>query len=204
MNSNINQTEQQILNLTEKLGTVSASDLIHIKIGREYLSRMAKKGLLQRITRGRYALPNTDITEHHEMALFASQVPNGVITLLSALAFHNIGTQNPHQLWVAVKARSYAPKLQYPNLRYHYYSGLAYEKGIEQHKIEGVKVKIYSPAKTIVDCFRMRNKIGLDVALEALKEGWRDRKFTVDEVMLLAKQCRIASVIQPHFEMLVA
>lgn len=204
MNSDISQSEQLILDLTEKLGTVCAADLISLKIGREYLSRMARKGLLQRITRGRYALIDADITENHELVLFASQVPNGVITLLSALAFHNIGTQSPHQLWVAVKARSYAPKLQYPNVRYHYYSGAAYEKGIEKHRIEGVEVKVYSVAKTVVDCFRMRNKVGLDVALEALKEGWHDRRFTADELMLLAKQCRIASVIQPHFEMLVA
>jgi predicted transcriptional regulator of viral defense system len=204
MNQTASHIELQIIDLANKLGSVCASDLLDLKIGREYLSRMSRKGMLQRVTRGRYALPNADITEYHELALFASQVPNGVITLLSALAFHNIGTQNPHQLWVAVKARSYAPKLGYPKVRYHYYSGAAYDKGIEIHRIEGVEVKVYSPAKTVVDCFRMRNKIGLDVALEALKEGWHDRRFTADELMLLAKKCRIASVIQPHFEMLVA
>jgi predicted transcriptional regulator of viral defense system len=200
----MNQAQQQIIELIKQHGSVCAADLIDLEIDREYLSRMARKGLLQRIARGRYALPDADITEHHELALFASQVPNGVITLLSALVFHHIGTQSPHQLWVAVKARSYAPQLQYPKVRYHYYSGAAYEKGIEEHLIEGVEVKVYSPAKTVVDCFRMRNKVGLDVALEALKEGWRDRRFTADELMLLAKQCQISSVIQPHFEMLVA
>lgn len=200
----MNKAQQQIFELIKKRGLVCAADLVALDINREYLTRMARKGLLQRITRGSYALPNTDITEHHELALFASQVPNGVVTLLSALVFHNIGTQSPHHLWVAVKARSYAPKLQYPKVRYHYYSGNAYEKGIEKHRIEGVEVKIYSPAKTVVDCFRMRNKIGLDVALEALKEGWHDRCFTAEELMLLAKQCRIATVIQPHFEMLTA
>lgn len=197
-------TEQQIIELADKLGSVSATDLIDLGIGREYLSRMYRKGLLQRIARGRYALPDADISAHHTLALFANQVSGGVITLLSALAFHQIGTQNPHQVWAAVKARAYAPELTYPKVRYHYYSGAAYEKGIEIHRIDGVEVKIYSPAKTVVDCFRMRNKVGLDVALEALKEGWRDRRFSADELMLLAKECRIASVIQPHFEMLVA
>lgn len=204
MNDVMSSTEQQVLALTDKLGSVRAADLLEHDIGREYLSRMYHKGLLQRIARGRYALPDTEISAHHALALFANQVPGGVITLLSALAFHQIGTQNPHEVWAAVKARGYDPDLDYPKVRYHYYSGAAYEKGIETHRIDGVDVKIYSPAKTVVDCFRMRNKVGLDVALEALKEGWRDRRFTADELMLLAKECRIATVIQPHFEMLVA
>ena len=149
-------------------------------------------------------MPNADISEHHDLVLVSTKVPNGVITLLSALAFHQIGTQNPHEIWVAVKARAYAPKFDYPPVRYQYYSGAAYELGIEVHRIEGIEVKVYSVAKTVVDCFRLRNKVGLDVALEALKEAWREKKFTVDELMLLAKKCRIASVIQPYLEILVA
>ena len=196
--------EQIIIELARQRGAIAAAELAVAGIAREYLPRMAHKGLVQRIARGRYRLPDTEITEHHDLALFAAQVPNGVVTLISALSFHNIGTQIPHEIWVAVKAHSRAPKLDYPPLRYHYYSGAAYELGIEHHKIEGVEVKVYSPAKTVVDCFRLRSKVGLDVALEALKEGWHDRRFSVDELMQLATACRIANVIRPHFEMLVA
>lgn len=196
--------EQAIIELARQRGAITAADLAAAGIAREYLPRMARKGLMQRIARGRYRLPDTEVTENHDLALFAAQVPNGVITLLSALAFHGIGTQIPHELWVAVKARSRAPALTYPPLRYHYYSGAAYELGIEQHFIEGVAVKVYSPAKTVVDCFRLRSKVGLDVALEALKEGWQAKRFSVDELMTIATTCRIANVIRPHFEMLVA
>ena len=196
--------EQTIIELARQQGAIAAADLATTGIAREYLPRMAHKGLIQRIARGRYRLPDTEITEHHDLALFAAQVPNGVVTLISALSFHNIGMQIPHQIWVAVKAHGRAPKLDYPPLRYHYYSGAAYELGIEYHKIEGVAVKVYSPAKTVVDCFRLRSKVGLDVALEALKEGWQARRFGADELMQLATTCRIANVIRPHFEMLVA
>lgn len=195
-------SELYIVELIASLGTVTAKDLAARGIPREYLPRMARKGLIERVARGRYRSPGSDITEHHELALFASRVPNGVIALISALAYHGIGTQIPHELWAAVKARSRTPDLGYPAVRYHYFSGRAYELGIEQHIIEGVAVKVYSPAKTVVDCFRMRHKIGLDVALEALKEGWQNKRFTADELMQLAKACRIASVIRPHFEML--
>lgn len=201
-NTTVKTTESKVLDLVRERGTVSANDLIRIGIAREHLPRMTNKGLVERVTRGRYRLPNTTISENHDLALFASRVPQGVITLISALAFHNIGTQSPHEVWVAVKASSRAPKLDYPPLRYHYYSGAAYELGIECHKIEGMEVKIYSPAKTVVDCFRMRAKVGLNVALEALKGGWHNKRFTADELMQLAKACRIASVIRPHFEML--
>lgn len=199
----MSKAEQQILNIAGEKGTVCSADLVPQEIPREYLSRMVNKGLLQRMARGIYCLPNANITEHHDLALVSALVPNSVITLLSALAFHNVGTQNPHKVWVAVKAKAYAPKFDYPPVRYHYYSGAAFELGVETHRIEGVDVKIYSVAKTVVDCFRLRNKVGLDVALEALKEGWQAKRFTADELMTLAKECRIASVIQPHFEMLV-
>ncbi len=198
------EAEHQIIAIASKQGTICAGDLAPHGIPREYLPRMAKKGLLQRMARGVYCLPDADITEHHDLVLVSTQVPHGIITLLSALAFHQIGTQNPHEVWVAVKARGHTPRFDYPPVRYHYYSGAAYELGIETHTIEGVDVKVYSVAKTVVDCFRLRNKVGLDVALEALKEGWQAKRFTADELLQLAKKCRIASVIQPHFEMLVA
>lgn len=197
-------TENKLIELIREYGTVSAADLTARGVAREYLPRMTKKGLIERVARGRYRLPEADISEHHELALMASRVPDGVVTLLSALAFHQIGSQIPHELWVAIKAKRHGPALGYPLVRYHYYSGAAYEQGIELHKIEGVNVKIYSPAKTVIDCFRMRHKIGLDIALEALKEGWNHQRFSADELMVLASACRIKSVLKPHFEMLIS
>jgi len=200
----VNKAEHQIIVMVSKRGAVCAADLASYDLPREYLPRLAKKGMLQRMARGVYCLPGVDITEHHDLVLVSTQVPNGIITLISALAFHQIGTQIPHEVWVAIKARGHTPRFDSPPVRYHYYSGAAYELGIETHTIEGVDVKVYSVAKTVVDCFRLRNKVGLDVALEALKESWQAKRFTADELLQLAKKCRIASVIQPHFEMLVA
>lgn len=200
----LSEPQRQILELTARQGAIRAADLAVLGLRREYLPRMTKQGLLARITRGVYRMPDAELTEHHELALVASRVPQGVVCLLSALAFHQIGTQSPHQVWLAVKAKSHPPKLEYPVVRYSYFSGAAFELEVERHTIEGVEVAVYSPAKTVVDCFRLRNKIGLDVALEALREGWQDKRFTVDELMGLAQQCRIAAVIRPHFEMLVA
>jgi predicted transcriptional regulator of viral defense system len=201
---NLTHSQQQILDLATRKGAVKAKDLAALGLPREYLARMASQGLLTRIARGVYRTPDAEFSEHHELALVASRVPNGVICLISALSFHQIGTESPHQVWVALKAKSHPPKLDYPRLRYSYFSGAAFELGVEKHTIEGVEVAVYSPAKTVVDCFRLRNKIGLDVALEALREGWCDKRFTVDELMTLAQQCRIAAIIRPHFEMLVA
>lgn len=200
----LSEPQRQILKLTARQGVIRATDLTALGLRREHLARMAKQGLLARVTRGVYRMPNAELSEHHELALIASRIPQGVVCLLSALAFHQIGTQSPHQVWLAVKAKSHPPKLEYPVVRYSYFSGTGYALGIEKHTIEGVEVAVYSPAKTVVDCFRLRNKIGLDVALEALREGWRGKRFTVDELMGLAQQCRIAAVIRPHFEMLVA
>ena len=125
---------------------------------------------------------------------------DSIVCLLSALAFHQIGTQLPRQVWIAIDRRQGTPRIQYPPLRVSRFSGRALTAGVETHKIEGVPVRIYAPAKTVADCFKCRHKIGLDVAIEALRDGWQKKRFTMDELWKFARICRIANVMRPYLE----
>lgn len=144
------------------------------------------------------------VGKHDGLAVVAAAVPQSTITLLSALQFHQIGTQLPSQIWIALDRRARRPALKYPPLRIVRYSGAALTEGIETHRVEGHVVRIYSAAKTIADCFKYRNKIGLEVALEALREGWRARRFTLNELDHYARVCRVQRVMRPYIEALVA
>jgi predicted transcriptional regulator of viral defense system len=144
------------------------------------------------------------MSEHHGLALAAAMVPKAVMCLLSALSFHRVGTQLPHEVWIALDRRTRRPRLQYPRLRVVRFGGEALTEGVESHRIEGESVRVYSVAKTIADAFKYRNKIGLDVALEALRDGWRARRFTMDEIYRYARVCRVSRVMQPYLEALVA
>jgi len=175
-------------------------DLAEKGIPRVYLRRLVDKGLLLRTARGIYMLPDAEVTELHDFAEAALQVPKGVICLLSALRFHDLTTQNPFEVWMAIGESQWMPKIEYPAMRFVRFSGTALEYGIEEHEIEGVLARIYSPAKTVADCFKYRNKIGLDVALEALRDCWRQRKATMDEIWAAAKVCRVANVMRPYLE----
>jgi predicted transcriptional regulator of viral defense system len=134
----------------------------------------------------------------------ARAVPDGVVCLISALSFHEIGTQLPPHIWLAVDRRARSPKMRYPALRVVKFSEKAFTAGIEIHDIEGQPVKIYGVAKTLADLFKYRNKIGLDVALEALREAWRERRFIMDEIDRYARICRVERVMKPYLEALVA
>jgi predicted transcriptional regulator of viral defense system len=144
------------------------------------------------------------VTEHHGLALVAATAPKAVICLLSALSFHQIGTQLPHEVWIALDRRSRRPSLTYPRLHVVRFGGDALTEGVEIHRIEGETVRVYNVAKTIADTFKYRNKIGLDVALEALREAWRARRFTMDKMYLYARICRVERVMRPYLEALVA
>jgi predicted transcriptional regulator of viral defense system len=144
------------------------------------------------------------VTEHHGLALVAAAAPKAVICLLSALSFHQIGTQLPHEIWIALDRRSRRPSLTYPRLHVVRFGGDALTEGVEAHRIEGETVRVYSIAKTIADTFKYRNKIGLDVALEALREAWRPRRFTLDKMYRYARICRVERVMRPYLEILAA
>jgi predicted transcriptional regulator of viral defense system len=164
------------------------------------LSRLVESGELERIVRGVYRLPEYPLTEHHGLAIVGAAVPHGVICLLSALQFHGIGTQLPSEVWIAIDRRARRPALKYPPLRIVRYSGAALTEGVESHRIEGQTVRVYNVAKTVTDCFKYRNKIGLDVALEALREARRAKEASADALWRYAKINRVANVMRPYLE----
>lgn len=192
----------KIVELVKKCGFIRPRDLKSANIHPEYLRRLLKKGIIRREDKGLYVLETMEPTEHHSFAEVAKLVPSGVISLLSALRFHDFTTQLPNQIWMAIDVKARAPKIRNINLRIVRFSGKAMKQGIEQHDIEGVKVQIYSPAKTVADCFKYRNKIGLDIAMEALRECLSKRLATRGEIYKYAKICRVENVIQPYMESL--
>jgi predicted transcriptional regulator of viral defense system len=194
----------RLLNLARRRGSVSRQEVSDAGIHSFTLSRLVRAGALERMGRGRYRLPDAPITEHHGLALVAVSVPKAVVCLLSALSFHRIGTQLPHEVWVALDRRARRPVLRYPPLRVVRFGGEALTAGIETHRIEGEAVRVYGVAKTIADLFKYRNKVGLDVALEALREAWRERRFTMQEIGRYARICRVSRVMAPYLEAMVA
>lgn len=198
-----NSPENQVLELAQQ-GLLRVCDLTSRGLHPEYLRRLYKKGLVRREGRGLYIAANAEISVHYGLAQVAKRIPHGVICLLSALSFHEIGTQLPHQVWMAIDRRAAKPNMQFPPLRVMRFSGAALTEGIETYRIEGVPVQIFNPAKTVADCFKYRNKIGLDIALEALKECIRDRRTTMDDLWHFAQVCRMTNVMRPYMEAMVA
>lgn len=194
---------EQIIELAGRLGVLRPRDLDAYSIPRVYLRRLTEKGLLEKVGRGLYSLPNAEVGELHSLAEASKRVPRGVICLLSALRFHGLTTQNPFQVWIAIDVDARAPKPNGVPLRIVRFSGLALNSCIESHDVEGVQVRVYSAAKTVADCFKFRNKIGLDVAIEALRDCWQQRKATMDEIWAAAKVCRVTTVIRPYMESLI-
>ena len=168
------------------------------------LSRMEARGEIERLARGLYALPGASGALHQSLAEIAKRAPKAVACLMTALSFHEIGTQSPFEVWVALPRGAWRPQLGNHKLRVQRFSGPAYTSGVETHLIQGVKVRVYNPAKTVADCFKYRNKVGLDVALEALRESWRAKKVTIDQLNHYAEICRVRNVMRPYLEALVA
>ena len=194
----------RLLRVARRRGALSAREATQLGIHSQQLSRLVAEGRLQRINRGQYRWPNHPVTEHYSLAVTAKALPNAVICLLTALSFHGIGTQLPADVWVAIDRRARRPRLAYPRLRVMRFGGPALTAGVEEHRIEGQIVKIYGVAKTLADVFKYRNKVGLDVALEALREAWRARRFTMDDLDRYARICRVHRVMGPYLELLVS
>lgn len=193
----------RLLRLARRRGAVTRREAIAAGIHTHTLSRLVRAGTLERVARGRYRLPDAPITEHHGLGLVAAAAPKAVVCLISALSFHQIGTQLPHEVWIALDRRTRRPSVPYPRLRVVRFGGKALTEGIETHRIEGVTVRVYGVAKTIADVFKYRNKVGLDVALEALRDAWRARRFTMEEIDRMARVCRVERVMGPYLEALV-
>jgi predicted transcriptional regulator of viral defense system len=193
-----------IVSRASRGAVVTAREATSAGVHSQELTRLVATGRLERVARGQYRAPDQPITEHHALALVARAVPRGVICLLSALGYHGIGTQLPPDVWVAVERGKRPPRLAYPPLRVVTFSGAAFTVGIETRVIEGQRVRIYSVAKTIADLFKARNRVGLDVAIEALREAWRERRFTMSDLERHARTCRVHRVMRPYLEMLAA
>jgi predicted transcriptional regulator of viral defense system len=175
-------------------------DLESLGLSRPRVRSLVDQGILEKASRGLYIVRSAGVTENRTLAEVGKRVPHGVICLLSALRFHDLTTQSPHEVWIALERSAWSPKLEHLNLRIVRFSGNAFEEGHQEHIIEGVPVQITSPAKTIADCFKYRNKIGIDVALEALREVRRKRLCTMGELMRFARICRVANVMKPYLE----
>jgi predicted transcriptional regulator of viral defense system len=189
--------------LAKAHGVLRPKDLAAKGIPRAVLSRLCAKGELTRTGRGLYVVSVENMTENHSFAEVSRQVPRGVICLLSALRFHELTTQLPSEVWLAIGPHARRPKGASVSLRPVHFSGPALTEGVEMHEIENVNVRIFSAAKTVADCFKHRNKIGIDVAMEALKECWKERKATADELWRFAKICRVSKIMQPYMEAIV-
>lgn len=191
---------ERALALVRKLGVLRLRDAMEHGIHPEVLRRMVASGQLVRPARGIYAAPDRSPTEHTDLAQAALRVPTGVICLLSALNYHHIGTQMPHEVWMMIDRRSRRPTIDSPPMRFILASGSSLTEGIDTVTIEGQKVKIFNPAKTVVDCFRYRRHVGLDVAIEAMREAIRARRCTPDAIARYAVSCGVWSVVRPYLE----
>lgn len=195
-------TAERLIDLVRSQGLIRPCDLASMGIPRVSLTRAVRRGQLERVGRGLYGLPGREVSAHGSLAEVARRVPKGVVCLFSALRFHGLTTQAPFEVWLAIENKSLAPKLDFPPLRIVRFSGAALTEGVEEHVVGGVTIRITGVAKTVADCFKYRNKIGLDIALEALREAWRGKRMTSDDIWRYAKICRVANVMRPYLDSL--
>lgn len=181
-------------------GAIRLRDVTSQGVHPEYVRRLVKQGALNHVGRGLYVASDAELTSEHTLVEVAKRVPEGIVCLLSSLRFHQVGTQSPRQVWLAIDRKARLPRTCDLPIRFVRFSGPALSEGVEERLLEGVCVKVYGPAKTVADCFKYRNKIGLDIALEALRECRRERKCSADELWHFAQICRVANVMRPYLE----
>lgn len=189
-----------VLRTIRRLGIARPAELEALGIPRAQLYRLTRKGLIERQGRGLYATRRHAYSAEHSLAQAAKKVPAGVICLLTALRFHELTTQGPAEVWIALPRKARKPKVDSPRLRVTRFSGAALTEGIERHRIERVDVRIYSAAKTVADCFKYRNKVGIDVAVEALRDYTRKHRGGATELARFARICRVTRVMQPYLD----
>lgn len=192
------------LDLLKARGMLRLKDFVAEGIGPETLARLMREETVVRPARGLYQLPDAQVEAAHTLAEAAVLVPKGIVCLTSALQFHELTLQMPSAVWMAIERTAWRPKIDYPRIHFVRFAGPALTEGIMRHRIEGVEVPITEPARTIVDCFRYRAKVGLDVAMEGLREGLRRRCCTPDELWRYARTARVWSVMRPYVEAMVA
>jgi predicted transcriptional regulator of viral defense system len=199
----VQSLKNQIIQQVKRHGILRSRDLDESGIPRAYLRRLVEEGVLANPGRGLYVLADARPSVHQSLIEACVRVPHGVICLLSALQYHGLTTQAPFEVWLAIGASARRPKVDYPPLRIVRYNHAALTTGVMEQRVNGARIKVYSPAKTVADCFKYRNKIGLEVALEALRDSWRKRRATMDEIHRAAEVCRVGRVIRPYLESLV-
>lgn len=197
-------TSQQLQQLLRGGKLLRAADLTRLGISRVSLSRLVGRGVLVRCGRGIYRGADGEVDANHTLASIALRVPQGVICLLSALRFHGLTTQSPFAVWVAIDRKARAPQLDFPPVQVVRFSEIHRREGVHRHSIAGVEVGITSPARTVADCFAYRNTVGVDVAIEALRDCLRLQKASVDELYFAAKSRQMSRVMQPYLESLLA
>lgn len=194
------QLPAAVLSMMERVGVSRSRDLERLGTSRVQLQRLVEQGALERVGRGLYRLPGAPLTERQHFAEAALRVPGGVICLLSALRFHGLTTQNPFEVWMAIDQKAWRPKVGNPPIRLCYLSGPALAKGVEEHDVSGVVVRVYGAAKTVADCFKFRNKIGIDVAVEALRGYRKAFRKGLEPLWKFAAIDRVERVIRPYLE----
>lgn len=191
---------EQLLTLVGRLGILRPRDLEPLGIPREYLVRLVAEGVLVRPARGLYALATVEPDENQTLAEACKRVPHGVVCLLSALQYHGLTTQVLFEVWIAISSKARRPKVDYPPLRVVRFTGTGLTDGVEVRPSSGGEVRVTTPARTVVDCFAYRNKIGLDVALEALRDCRTQKRATMDHLHRMAQSRRMANVMRPYLE----
>ena len=190
----------RIFSILNREGVIRPRDLDAYDIPRRYLSRLYQQGLLIRSARGLYTAANAELSAQQTIVEVSKRIPKATVCLLSALSVHEMTTQSPYEVWVAIDYKARLPQVRDLPVRVVRFSGDALNSGVEYRVIDGVKVPVYNTAKTVADCFKYRNKIGLDVAIEALKEGWSSKKFNMEDIWKYARICRVQKVMQPYLE----
>jgi predicted transcriptional regulator of viral defense system len=192
--------KDQVIGVVRKLGVVRPADLQTHGIPRAQIYHLVRKGMVVRQARGIYVASQHPLTSEHPIAQVAKRVPAGTFCLLTALRLHNLTTQSPAEVWIAIPEKARKPRLEYPRLRVARFSGAALTEGIETRRVEGVEIRVYSAAKTIADCFKYRNKVGIDVAVEALRDFSRRHRGGATELARFARICRVTRVMQPYLD----
>ena len=193
----------KVKELLDQSPMITSAQSAIIGIDSKTLSRMTDDGEINRIARGLYTSADYIPGTYHSFIEACKVIDNGVICLLSAIAFHEIGTQNPSEIWMAIPRRSRKPQMKELPLRITQFTGDSYSKGMEQRTVDGAEIKVYNIPKTIADCFKYRNKIGLSVAIEALKDVIHSNRASIDDIIYYARICRVQEVIRPYMESIV-
>ena len=196
----VSPPDSEILRAVRRLGLARPMDLEGRGIPRWRLYRLAENGLVERQARGIYVASDHAYTSEHTLAQVAKRVPNATFCLLTALRFHELATQQPAKVWIAIPEKARCPRLDHPRLRVARFSQALLTEGVETHAIEGVPVRVTSPARTVVNCFRYRNKVGIDVAVEALKDFTARHRGGAQDLARFARLCRVSRVMQPYLD----